>query len=217
MKRHVDDVNISPPPKRQTRPKGAYHHGNLRAALVQAGLTLLEKDERGDLSLREIARQTGVSANAAYRHFADKEALLVALAAEGFRRLQATHLEAAQAASDPRQAMLAAGRAYINFARRNPALFRLMFGRFTTTHRDPELAEAALASFETLRSGVAAAAHGKAKDQQVLVAAVHAWGLVHGLSHLLLDGQFAGLAEDPDSLVDAALQIAPKGPTEPRA
>src|SRR5580698_9203996 len=114
MKRHVDDVNISPPRKRQTTPKSAYHHGNLRAALVQAGLTLLEKDEHGNLSLREIARQTGVSANAAYRHFADKEALFVALAAEGFRRLQATHLEAAQAASGPRQAMLAAGRAYIN-------------------------------------------------------------------------------------------------------
>src|SRR6185437_11955600 len=193
MKRHVDDVNIRPARPRKSAGKSTYHHGNLRHALVEAGLALLEKEERGELSLREIARQTGVSANAAYRHFADKEALLVALAAEGFRRLQAAHAQAAAAAADPQGAMLAAGHAYIDFARRNPALFRLMFGRFTTTHRNEELAQAALASFETLRSGVATATRGKMEDPRVITGAVYAWALVHGLSHLLLDGQLADL------------------------
>jgi AcrR family transcriptional regulator len=210
MKRNVDDVNMTARRPQKAAAKNAYHHGNLRSALIEAGLALLEGDERGELSLRAIARGAGVSANAAYRHFADKEALLVALAAEGFRRLQAAHLAAAEAAADPRQGMRAAGHAYIDFARSNPALFRLMFGRFTTTHRDQELAQAALASFETLRNGVAAASQGGAEDPRVVVAAVYAWGLVHGLSHLLLDGQLSDLAEDPDTLIDATLKIASK-------
>src|SRR3990167_5289972 len=144
--------------------KTTYHHGNLREALVAAGLELLESTSADSLSLREIARQAGVSANAVYRHFADKDALLMALATEGFRRLGAAQLVARAESKDAVEVMLNAGRAYIHFARDNPALFRLMFGRFAKTHRTDELAQAEKNSIEPLLGAVAAASKRDATD-----------------------------------------------------
>src|SRR5688572_9314104 len=113
----------------------AYHHGNLRQALVEAGLAHLESAEHGEISLRDLARQVGVSANAVCRQFADKEAVLAALAAEGFRRLRAAQTAAETSNRDAADVLQAAGRGYVAFARANPALYRLMFGRFdATTH-----------------------------------------------------------------------------------
>src|SRR3989344_594769 len=82
------------PPSPHTKPDRAYHHGDLRNALIDAGLTALEAQDASELSLRALARELGVSANAVYRHFADKEALLSALAAEGFRRFAREQREA---------------------------------------------------------------------------------------------------------------------------
>jgi AcrR family transcriptional regulator len=204
MDLHVGTVNIKPAGERR------YHHGNLRQALIEAGLAELEAGERGDVSLRELARRVGVSANASYRHFADKEALLVALAAEGFRRFGAA--QAAAARSHPAESFRAAGRAYVDFARANPALFRLMFGRFTSSHGEPELREASALAYNGLRAFVGQGLGPRASPAQLAAGAVRAWSLVHGLASLILDGQIDGIADDVDALIDAVLHPpAPAG------
>lgn len=181
-----------------------YHHGNLRDALVAAGLALLAEGE-AEPGLRELARRLGVSANATYRHFADKNALLSALAAEGFRQLAAAQLQAALTADEPVGRFFATGRAYVHFARQHPALFRLMFSRFAQAGRSDELAAASGLAYEGLRQGVAAALRLAPDSEAVTAAAMHAWSLVHGLSHLILDGQFAALGQDEDAMIDRVL------------
>lgn len=187
---------------------GSYHHGNLREALVDEGLVLLEQAPGGEFSLRELARRVGVSANAAYRHFDGKEALLQALAAEGFRRFALAQARAARGAPDPREGFLAAGQAYVAFACAHPALFRLMFGRFSVNQRGEELAAAGLVAFEGLRHGVAAALGQPVEVPAVEVAALQAWSLVHGLSHLLLDGQLERHGDRAGRLVEEVLRAA---------
>jgi len=197
----VDNVNMT-----FERP---YHHGNLRAALIEAGMSALEQHDASELSLRAIARDVGVSANAAYRHFADKQALLSALAAEGFRRFaanqQAAHAQASQQGSSASGSM-AAGQAYIAFAQTHPALFRLMFGHLFSVHKDPELMAAAWASFQFLLSSSAQDMHVDAADERAMIMAITRWSLVHGLSHLLLDGQLAMFGDQSGELVRRVLQ-----------
>src|SRR6478672_7153397 len=96
-----------------------YHHGNLRPALLRAATKTLEKEGVGALSLRDLARRAGVSHNAPYRHFPDRESLLAALAADGFEKLgQAMRGQGGKEM----------GEAYVRFALEHPQLFRLMFG-----------------------------------------------------------------------------------------
>ena len=98
-----------------------YHHGDLRAALLEVGLRLLAERDVEGVSLREMARGVGVSATSVYRHFPDKAALMRALALEGLDRLAVAQRDAASGKEG------AAGRAYVRFALANPALFRLIF------------------------------------------------------------------------------------------
>ncbi|HEX6591769.1 MAG TPA: TetR/AcrR family transcriptional regulator [Moraxellaceae bacterium] len=182
----------------------SYHHGNLRQALVEKGLELLEAGQ-ADISLRELTRQVGVSANAAYRHFASKEDLLAAMAAEGFRRLATVQAMAMQERGTAAEGFLEAGRNYVAFARRHPALFRLMFGRFAASNRSEEMLQSAELAYGGLRYGVAAALGLPVEDAKVLPAAMHAWSLVHGLSQLIIDGQMDAHTTDVDALVDAVL------------
>jgi AcrR family transcriptional regulator len=107
--------------------KSAYHHGDLRAALIQEGLRLLEERRGDDVGLREVARAAGVSATAVYRHFPDKAALLRALSSEGLARLAEAQRRAFSGAGGGKAGFLATGRAYVAFALANPALFRLAF------------------------------------------------------------------------------------------
>ena len=188
----------------------SYHHGHLREALLREGLLLLEEGGEAGFSLRELARRVGVSANAAYRHFARKEALLEALAADGFHRFAAAQAMAAVSGADPREGFLAAGHAYVDFARAQPALFRLMFGRFSAAREDGDMTQAGELAFQGLRHGVAAALGKKVTDPVVDVAALHAWSLVHGLSLLALDGQLerhAGPA-GVEARIGAVLRLA---------
>lgn len=118
-----------------TLSKSAYHHGDLRNALVDAGLVLIEKVGAEAFSLREVAREVGVSANAAYRHFEDKGALLTAIAVSGFERLS-SGMQEAMLKARPRGGVKsravarfnAAARAYVDLAQEHPQLFGLMFG-----------------------------------------------------------------------------------------
>jgi AcrR family transcriptional regulator len=130
---------------------------------------MLEKEGLERLSLREVARRAGVSHNAPYRHFPDRDSLLAALAAEGFREF-GDALE-----KRPRREM---GEAYVEFALAHPQRFRLMFGG-QRGMSDQRAYEALKASFVDLGD-----------DAQYAAAA--AWALVHGLAHLLLDGHFEG-------------------------
>ncbi len=107
--------------------KRPYHHGDLRAALVAEGLNLLDEKGSDSLSLREIARNVGVTATSVYRHFPDKDALLAALAREGLARLGTQQKEAARLAGGGSAGFTATGRAYVRFALANPGLFRLIF------------------------------------------------------------------------------------------
>jgi AcrR family transcriptional regulator len=193
----------------------SYHHGNLRAALVEAGLAALESSGNSELSLRELARQVGVSSNAAYRHFADKEALLVALAAEGFRRFAASLGQAAMQEAWPGEAFRAAGLAYVRFARANPGLFRLMFGRFASGHRDADLDQASLQAFAGLQNLVASTSGLQPDDPRALQRAMLAWSVVHGLSHLAMDGQLDSFTDDVEAMIEAVLSQAPIDGAQP--
>src|SRR5512138_2858982 len=120
-----------------------YHHGDLPAALLKAAGRTLEKQGIGALSLRETARRAGVSHNAPYRHFPDREALLVALAAEGFAML------GERLQGKPGREM---GEAYVRFALEQPQRFRLMFGGVLPLGKYPELGAAAKAAHGALAS-----------------------------------------------------------------
>lgn len=200
---------------RQNDATSSYHHGNLREALVAAGLALLDASSHAEPSLRELARQVGVSANAAYRHFENKEALLAAMAAEGFRQLAAAQAQALMQRQNPAEGFLESGRAYVSFARQHPALFRLMFGRFSVANRNEEIEVAGQLAYAGLRHGVALVMGIAPDSAQALVAAMHAWSLVHGLSHLVLDGQFDTHTDDLDALIDSVLRQAEYGLDRP--
>lgn len=180
----------------------SYHHGDLRAAAIEAGLKLLEDREADDLGLREVARAVGVSATALYRHFPDKAALLRALAEEGLDRLAAVQAEAAAAAGGGKAGFAATGRTYVRFALDNPALFRLIFSAATPgPDRFADAPEGTAEAFCMLRDNAARAAPPGAGPEAARLIAVEAWALVHGLAVLILDGQ---LPRD-DALIDAVI------------
>jgi AcrR family transcriptional regulator len=169
-----------------------YHHGDLRRALLDAALDMVRTDGAAQLSLREVARRAGVSHAAPYRHFADKEALLAAVAEEGFRGLHDAMAKAAAASPGPVEALQATGRAYVAFALDRPAHFKVMFAS-DRARPYPELDAAAACAFgvlvSTLQRGVDA---GALVQRPAAELAIPAWSIVHGVAHLLLDGHLAG-------------------------
>jgi AcrR family transcriptional regulator len=136
------------------REKRPYHHGDLRQALVRSALEILSESGVGGLSLRAAARRARVSAMAPYRHFADKEALLAAVAEYGFRELAAQLTAATATAADPRAGLAALGVAYVLFARDEPSLFKLIFGpTIEKKSGHPGLDEAGWACFKRPPAG----------------------------------------------------------------
>ena len=170
-----------------------YHHVGLRTTLVRAALILLAEDGADAVSLRAVARRAGVSAMAPYRHYPDKEALLAAVAVQGFDGLRDV-LRAADEAAPAGQALVEQAVAYVRYALENPALFRLMFGpKRVGTH--PELAAAGDAAYAVLAARVAAEAPADAdRDARAL----GCWSLVHGLASLFLDGRISDKTAAPD-------------------
>ncbi len=172
-----------------------YHHGDLRAALLAEGLRLVESSGADAISLREVARATGVSATSVYRHFPDKRALMTALAQEGVRRLGEAQRRAADAAGTGTAAFSATGVAYVHFALANPGLFRLTFTYPGIDVGDPTSDAAA----SLLHDHALDMAHGDARQARIV--ALRAWALVHGLALLMLDGR----VPPSDALIDAAI------------
>ena len=136
--------------------KRAYHHGDLRQSLIEGAIALIHQAGIRDLSLRQVARQAGVSHNAPYRHFEDKEALLAAVAQQGFQSLRSALEAAKQAAPPPPPQRLAViGVAYVEFALANPAYYRVMFGEYRNNlNQYPDLAEAAQQAFRVLEDTI---------------------------------------------------------------
>ena len=182
-----------------------YHHGDLRAALLAEGLRLVESSGADAISLREVARATGVSATSVYRHFPDKRALMTALAQEGVSRLGEAQHAAAAGAGGGTEAFSAVGCAYVRFALANPGLFRLTFTYPGIDVGDPTSDAAA----SLLHDHALEMAHGDARQARIV--ALRAWALVHGLALLMLDGR----VPPSDALIDAtigAVMIADKPP-----
>jgi AcrR family transcriptional regulator len=160
-----------------------YHHGDLRAACVRAALELLEENGATALSLRAVAQRAGVSATAPYRHYADRDALISAVAAVGYREL-AEYLAAAHPAPSTPNDLAAVAVAYVRFALQRPALFRVMFAEPCDRHNSERFA-ATTAISEYVRAIVQRSFPGS--DSESLSTAV--WAFVHGLAFLHLDGK----------------------------
>lgn len=159
----------------------AYHHGNLRESLLQAGLQLLGERGPSGFTLREVARQAGVSHNAPYRHFANREELLAALATQGFEALRQAMLEAPEEMPERLQNI---GLAYIRFALEHPHHYLAMFDLPLDPDAHPSCAQASQAAFQVLLETVLQ--NGGGDDLQTH--ALRAWSLVHGISKLAIAG-----------------------------
>jgi AcrR family transcriptional regulator len=170
--------------------KTTYHHGDLRAALLDAALQVLEEGGATALSLRAVARRAGVSPAAPYRHYADREALVSAVAAVGYRDL-AERLAAAHAAPSTAEQLADVAVAYVRFAIERPALFRIMFSEPCDRDNDERVAATAAVTLY-LREIVARAF--PQSDPEPLTPAI--WALVHGLAFLHLDGKLDPAAVD---------------------
>jgi AcrR family transcriptional regulator len=159
-----------------------YHHGDARNALLGAAAELLEKVGASGLSLRQVAEHAGLSRQAPYNHFEDKEALLAELVRDGFERLA----DALAAGTNPRakHALERAADAYIRRAQEAPALFRLMFSReLVDLSRFPAAAQAGGSAFGKLKDIVAVFA----PADRVRELALSAWSLVHGYATLCIE------------------------------
>ncbi len=180
----------------------SYHHGNLRDALLAAGLEALEGSAGKAPSLRELARQVGVSPTAVYRHFPDKQALDAALALEGLALLGRQQAAAAEEAGGGAAGFAETGRAYVRFALAHPALFRLMFTRGAPSAKaeEPDPARA------LLTANSRALARDPARSERL---ALQAWSIAHGVAMLMLDGRIPA----EDSMIERLLDTASLFPT----
>lgn len=183
--------------------KPSYHHGDLRAALIDAGVRALDGAPVEELSLRALAREIGVSATAVYRHFPDKEALLAALALAGLDRMGDSQRLAARRARGlgAAAAFCASGAAYVRFAIKHPAMFRVIW---RTPPAADVLTTPVVAMHPTLlalRDGIASVLPPDASEEDRRAAALRSWGLVHGLAMLALDGQ----VQLDDAMIDRVI------------
>ena len=198
---------------RMTTRTNAYHHGALREALIAEAATMIAEGGASSLTMREIGNRLGVSRAAPYRHFTDKAALLVAVAATGFERLGArlrsVDAGVPGAGIDHFRRM---GAEYLRFAIENPAHYRLMYGREALTREgQPELREAANALFEQLVEAFEAYQRaGEIRPHDPRAQAYVAWAAVHGLASLLIDGQIMA-SVDVEGLIELTTQTLLEG------
>ena len=186
-----------------TNQRTPYHHGDLRTALLAEAVTMIADGGLESMTMRAISARLGVSRAAPYRHFPDKSALLVAVAAAGFERLTA-RLQSTDAGA-PRSGMgrfQRMGEEYVRFALENPAHYRLMYGKEALTREEvPELRQAG-EDLLALLVGVIRAHQrdGQIKRGDAEALAFVAWSGVHGLASLFIEGQI-GPANDVDELI----------------
>lgn len=188
--------------------KENYHHGDLRQAIVEEALAWIDKENIVSLSLRGIARRIGVSHNAPYRHFPDKESLLVAIAETGFTQLhQALQTALIDSPDDIQKRLEIIGVAYVKYAINNRAYYRVMFSNGQRNYEKyPRLDQISDDAFNVLLEAIKAGQEAKVfNSEDSLQLARVCWSLVHGVSMLAIDSQL--IISDSASIVELA-QIA---------
>lgn len=183
-----------------TKPRRSYHHGDLRQALIDAALEQIAEGDVGAVSLRALARRVGVTYAAPYHHFEDKNALLAAVAAEGFRKMgdeMDREIGALPPGATARDRLAAQGRAYVQFAVQFPSHYRVMFRHDLA---DPavytEMQEAGSRCFDRLVGTVQEILEEPEPNRRVLSQAVAAWASVHGVASLWNEGPLRYKAPD---------------------
>lgn len=171
-----------------TSEKSGYHHGDLRASLLSAAMRMLEDGE--PFSLRALAREAGVSPTAPYRHFKDRDALESALAAQGLRDLKAD-LTDGRALPESAADLGEFAVAYVEFALRRPALFRVMFGNACDTGSEERVQAAA-----EIHDLLALAMTSVFPDVDAVALASAGWALAHGMAYLYMDGKLQAQSVD---------------------
>ena len=198
--------------------KSSYHHGNLRDALVQAGLALLEEENAREITLRKVAKRAGVSHAAPYRHFDDKLALLSAIAAQGFQQLAAEMQQAVR--EHPKNyhtQLVEIGQRYVAFAQRHPAQSTLMFSNLLSQGGDEALQETAGATYEILEQAVLGAQNDgtiKVDNPQKVIHAF--WAMVHGLAMLIKEGLLVHEDQEVEEAVEGVLELVFTGVSRPK-
>jgi AcrR family transcriptional regulator len=189
-----------------------YHHGNLKEDLVRAALELIAEKGLAGFTFADAARWAGVSPAAPYRHFRDRDALLTDVARRGFEEF-AVALETAwnDGKPDVHTAFDKMGRAYLDFAKSEPAYYSAMFEAGVSPSSDPELREAGDRAFGVLRNAaekIVALAPEQSRPPAMMVA-LHIWSVTHGIASLFGRGDAARrpLPIAPEDLLEAALLI----------
>jgi AcrR family transcriptional regulator len=200
-----------------------YHHGNLKEALLRAALELIAKKGPGGFTFAEAARWAGVSPAAPYRHFRDRDELLANVALRGFQQFEAVLAKAwNDGQPDPITALDRLGKAYLNFARTEPAYYSAMFEAGIPLDADPQLRASSDRAFAVLRSAaerLVATLPGP-KRPPALMMALHIWATTHGIASLFGRGDEGrrALPMSPEELLEAAVLIYLRGlglPEEP--
>ena len=171
-----------------------YHHGDLKNALIKAGIKILAKEGVGGLSLRKVAKKAGVSHSAPYAHFPDKQSLIAAISTEGFKQLY-SELDAAISpyANDPKQQLTEGVWAYVQFAMNNTDTFNIMFSGVLEKEKEyPSFVEISRKTFDRVVDVVQACQQaGVLHSAPPELMAVSVWGQLHGIVSLMLEGQIS--------------------------
>jgi AcrR family transcriptional regulator len=189
--------------------EGSFHHGDLEWAILEAASQLLERKGPAGVGLRAAARLAGVSHNAPYRHFRNRESILAALAARGLRDLGARMTAAATGARDAREALATIAETYVSLAADRPHLFRLMFGpEVADKARYPAVREAGLGAYQVLIDTIAAGQRaGVVRAGDAAELALGHWAAVHGVASLLVDGVLGDRARERGGPVGLARML----------
>jgi AcrR family transcriptional regulator len=202
-------------------PRETYHHGDLKNALIKAGIDILAREGIDGLTLRKAAQEVGVSHAAPYAHFADKQALLAAIATEGHRRINARFTEVRDRhPGDPLRQLVETAWAYAEFGLEESGLFRVTYSSAVTKEADyPELMDMIMRNFAMLRELVE-----RCQRAGILIAgdpelaAVGVWGLVHGFVSLVLERQVPDGMEErygARAMLVSCLGQATRAPIDP--
>lgn len=171
-----------------------YHHGDLKNALIQAGIEILSREGMEALSLRQVARRAGVSHTAPYAHFADKQALIAAIAAAGYQKLYEALITAQQPQDDPLARLMGTAHAYLQFALDEPDHFRITFSGVVEAEQDyPDYVEQSKRCFALVVKVVEdCQTDGLFTQADTQLVAVSIWSCIHGFVQLLLAKQLPG-------------------------
>lgn len=189
-----------------------YHHGNLREALIHGALALIAEKGPAGFTIAEAARSAGVSPAAPYRHFRDRDELMADVARLGFEAFEAA---LKQAWNDGKPNAVSAferlGKAYLAFARDEPAYYAAMFEARTPLSATPELRQASDAAFAVLRQAAEAVSASLPPDKRppALMVALHIWAAAHGIASLFgrRDGGGRTMPMSPEELLEAAILV----------